>query len=393
MWPQSRRVERASSVTCVRPERVSTPLYCGPRERPHALLILPHLTLQANEHASRYALTLFGITAVFCNRFKPHITNPSVASKPAEVEQPVACPPQWLQVLQGATSLDPRNQKWVPHGVDLPPSSLPDNCPPRWVIGDVSRFSAVASMVPAIPMLDGVQIGHPVEAGPDGASFCDQIASFGVEDGIVRGVSFHIQTGFAVPIIGNAGELIEFRYWNGAIGKEYFSEYRYTMVDSGQIGSFAPGGAFQLVLRETPYCPLCGSCTNYLLDLGTTTATVALPPGDECADVEGVCQITTSLFGMTAARQCVNADGMDCTATCSPHHSPPPPSLPPASPSPPAPTPPQPPPPPTPPLPPPPPAPPPPTPPSPKPSPEPPSPGRPPLRPPIPPPETLSNPS
>ena len=246
----------------------------------HTPSLPPHLTLQANVHASRYrALALIGVTAVFCNRFMPHIqhiTNPGVASKPAEVEHPVACPPQWLPVLQGPIFLDPRSQKWLPRGVDLPPSSLPDDCPPRWVIGEVSRFSGVASMVPAVPMLDGVQIGHPVETGPsDRANFCDQIASFGVEDGIVRGVSFHIQSGFSVPIIANAGEQIEFGYWNGVTGKEYFSDFRYTMVDSGQIGSFAPGGAFQLVLRDASYCPLCESCTNYLLDLGSSMATVA----------------------------------------------------------------------------------------------------------------------
>ena len=293
----------------------------GQRERlqyAHTPSLVPNLNLQMNEHASRYrALTLMGVTAVFCNRFMPHITNPGVASEPAEVEHPVAYPPQWLPVLQGQIP-DRRGQKWVPRGIYLPPSSLPDACPPRWVVGDVSRFSAIASMVPAIPMLDGVQIGHPVETGPGGAKFCDQIASIGVEDGIVRGVSFQIDTGFSVPIIGNAGELIEFRYWNGAIGKEYFSEYRYTMVDSGQIGSFAPGGTFKLVLRETPYCTPCESCTNYLLDLGTSMVTVAFPPGDECAEVEGVCQINVVAFGTPPARLCVNADGVDCTAACSP---------------------------------------------------------------------------
>ena len=76
---------------------------------------------------------------------------------------------------------------------------------------DVVHFVATASMVPAFVTLDGVQIGHPVDTRP-GEHPCDQIASVGVDDGTVRGVSSHIMAGFSVPIIGNVGELIEFRY-------------------------------------------------------------------------------------------------------------------------------------------------------------------------------------
>ena len=72
-------------------------------------------------------------------------------------------------------------------------------------------FASTASRVPAIVTLDGIQIGHPVDKRP-GEHPCDQIASVGVDDGTVRGVSSHIRTGFSVPIIGNVGELIEFRY-------------------------------------------------------------------------------------------------------------------------------------------------------------------------------------
>ena len=79
---------------------------------------------------------------------------------------------------------------------------------------DVIHFAATASIVPAIVTLDGVQIGHPVDTRP-GELPCDQIASVGVDDGTVRGVANHIRTGFSVPIIGNVGELIEFR-WNAA---------------------------------------------------------------------------------------------------------------------------------------------------------------------------------
>ena len=37
------------------------------------------------------------------------------------------------------------------------------------------------------------------------------------------------------------------------------------MEDNGDLGSFASGGAFELVLRETPYCDPCSTCTTYLL--------------------------------------------------------------------------------------------------------------------------------
>eukprot|EP00964_Phaeocystis_antarctica_P133767 scaffold97996_cov68-Phaeocystis_antarctica.AAC.2 len=44
------------------------------------------------------ALVLLGVAA-FCAASTPHETMPSVASKLAEVNHPVACPPQWLPVL------------------------------------------------------------------------------------------------------------------------------------------------------------------------------------------------------------------------------------------------------------------------------------------------------
>ena len=55
---------------------------------------------QAKERASRFrALVLIGVAAAFCAALMPHITKPSVTSKLAEVEHPVALPPQWLPVL------------------------------------------------------------------------------------------------------------------------------------------------------------------------------------------------------------------------------------------------------------------------------------------------------
>jgi len=51
------------------------------------------------------ALILIGVAA-FC-AFTPHTTKPSVASKLAEANHPVACPPQWLPVLLAANTPGP----------------------------------------------------------------------------------------------------------------------------------------------------------------------------------------------------------------------------------------------------------------------------------------------
>ena len=42
---------------------------------------------------------LIGVAAAFCATFLPHMTKPSVVSKLAEANHPVAVPPQWLPGL------------------------------------------------------------------------------------------------------------------------------------------------------------------------------------------------------------------------------------------------------------------------------------------------------
>ena len=125
----------------------------------------------------------------------------------AHAKPAFAYPPQWLLVLLASS-----------------PSralAMSSSCTPHWVVGtSVNALPATASMLPAIVTLDGVQIGHPVENATGGRASCDQIASIGVSDGVVRGVSARIQSGYYVSIIGNAGELIEFRYWKATEGKE-----------------------------------------------------------------------------------------------------------------------------------------------------------------------------
>ena len=137
-------------------------------------------------------------------------------------------------------------------------------------------------MVPAIATLDGVQVGPPVDDSP-----CDQVAAVGVSDGVVRGVSSQIDQGFSVPILGVAGEQIEFRYWRAAEGKEYFPKYKvredgvvneytkYTMQANDQIGSFSPGGEVELILLEFEFDP-CSTCTKWTVFVGTNP-TLTIP--------------------------------------------------------------------------------------------------------------------
>ena len=52
-------------------------------------------------------LVLIGVAATFRTAFLPHTTKPSVASKLAQTNHPVAVPPQWLPVLLAANTPRP----------------------------------------------------------------------------------------------------------------------------------------------------------------------------------------------------------------------------------------------------------------------------------------------
>jgi len=211
---------------------------------------------QAGKHALRsQALVLIGVAAAFYAAFVPKTTKPWTASKLVEVDHAVACPPQWLPMLLASSTHEAPSTR-----------RRAAACTPHYTIGDVNSFSATASMAPGIVTLNGVQIGHPVETGPDGTTSCDQIASIGMDDGVVRGVSSHVNIGFSVPIIGDAGELIEFRYWNAAEGKEYFSEFRYTMQDNGQLGSYGAKWTIRAGAPGDPVHPA-SACLLRLLEL------------------------------------------------------------------------------------------------------------------------------
>ena len=89
-------------------------------------------------------------------------------------------------------------------------------CQPKFVISDgLGVMADDATMTPAIVHLDGVGIGFPFD-GSSSEDTCDQLVAIGVADGLVRGTSYAIRNGFSLGMIGTAGELIEFRYWNAA---------------------------------------------------------------------------------------------------------------------------------------------------------------------------------
>jgi surface protein len=78
-----------------------------------ALQVPPSQPIQARKDASSFGvLVLIGVAAAFRATFLPHMTKPSVASKLAEANHPVAVPPQWLPVLLAAnTPVPPINHR------------------------------------------------------------------------------------------------------------------------------------------------------------------------------------------------------------------------------------------------------------------------------------------
>ena len=101
--------------------------------------------LQAKNHASGFrALVLIGVAASFYAAFTPHITKPCVASRLAEAEHPVTCPPQWLlSLLATASTVDAAllnanarsvfNEAGSGHMIISPISSNPSAVSPQWL--------------------------------------------------------------------------------------------------------------------------------------------------------------------------------------------------------------------------------------------------------------------
>ena len=113
-----------------------------------------------------------------------------------------------------------------------------NGCTARFVQSrNLGEFADTATMLATV-MLNGTQIGYPSD-GTTRTTTCDQIAAIGVADGLVRGASDIISKGFAVAIVGTAGDLIEFKYWNGLLQQEYDVHFNYTLVAGGVVGSFA----------------------------------------------------------------------------------------------------------------------------------------------------------
>ena len=152
---------------------------------------------------------------MICAGVIPYITKPSAASKLAEAEHPVACPPRWLPVLLASLEYSTSPAKpW--EGPELtviePISSCSDQ--PFNESDITSQAENTATMVPARVSLNGVQVGWPI-GDRGGPNECDQVAAFG-EDGDLRGVSKLINNYFSLGFFGDPGDWIEFRYYIGA---------------------------------------------------------------------------------------------------------------------------------------------------------------------------------
>ena len=152
---------------------------------------------------------------MICAGVIPYITKPSVASKLAEAEHPVACPPRWLPALLASLeySTSPANPWEDPELTVIEPISSCSDQP--FNESDITSFEAqeTATMVPARVSLNGVQVGWPI-GDRGGPNECDQVAAFG-EDGDLRGVSKLISNYFSLGFFGDAGDWIEFRYYSG----------------------------------------------------------------------------------------------------------------------------------------------------------------------------------
>ena len=80
---------------------------------------------KAKNDASSFCALLVIVAAAFCAVSIPHMTKPSVANKLAEVNYPVACPPQWLPALLASSPSPPPSSPRPPTLPPSPPASPP----------------------------------------------------------------------------------------------------------------------------------------------------------------------------------------------------------------------------------------------------------------------------
>ena len=296
-------------------------------------------------------LVLIGAAAAFRATFLPHMTKPSVASKLAEANHPIARPPQWLPVLLASASENPNTiEGYVPN----------PGCTPRYEVAnktDQSQYQEAAAWAPIQVTFNGATFGFLANADFNSTTSCDQMAAFGLNatNGTeVRATSSLIPGGYALGWFGVEGEEIEFRFWNGAEEKEYFVHQKFTMGASGSAeneqGSYDIGiGPKILELAEVPACGCQVGCTH----INLSNIGLPLNEGQFCVENEGRCEIT---LGTDIFYQCQagvdTSPSVSCYTPCAwpppstppspppPSPSPPPPSPPPPSPSPPPPSPP-----------------------------------------------------
>ena len=117
---------------------------------------------------------------MICAGVIPYITKLSAASKLAEAEHPVACPPRWLPVLLASleystsSPANPWEVTWEgPEFTVIEPISSCSDQP--FNESDITSFEAqeTATMVPARVSLNGVQVGWPIgdRGGPNESFF------------------------------------------------------------------------------------------------------------------------------------------------------------------------------------------------------------------------------
>ena len=126
------------------------------------------------------------------------------------------------------------------------------------------------------------------------------MAAFGLnkttEEPEIRAVSSLVAQGYSLGWLGDVGEEIEFRFWNGEEEKEYFVHERFTMKASlteNNQGSYQVGGAVVLELAEIPPCGCQIGCEKYQF-VGPYGAFWQDISDGQCVEIEGACELDTS---------------------------------------------------------------------------------------------------
>ena len=236
-----------------------------------------------------------------------------MASKLAEAEPPVACPPQWLPVFLASASTSKPQPQLEPY--------LPNpGCTARYETNATAQKKTnatnsayleyvEAAWDPIEVKYNGARIGFLNNSDVNSKTSCDQLAAIGFNsagDEEIRGVSSLTSSGYQLGWLGVPGEEIEFRYWNGEEQKEYFVHEKFTVGADGSPensqGSFNPSnGTKVLELAEIPPCGCQVGCKKLSLGGGLFTDILT---GEQCVENEGTCEHFHQTANATATFKC-----------------------------------------------------------------------------------------